>query len=184
MSQPARILIIDDEKAIRNTLKEILEFENYTVDKAEDGPAGLDMLIQQRYDVVLTDLMMPGMSGQELLRAVRAVAPETEVVLMTAYGTVETAVSAMREGAYDFVEKPFSNNGLVDRVEAALAASAAALARREARQLRERSLAGQQQEQAGCDAPHHSAPTLAPVRADSATTRRDSSSNLLFARRT
>ncbi|HEX8658708.1 MAG TPA: response regulator, partial [Hymenobacter sp.] len=67
-----RILIIDDEKAIRNTLKEILEFESYTVDQAEDGPAGLDMLIQQRYDVVLCDIKMPKMDGLEVLTRAQA----------------------------------------------------------------------------------------------------------------
>src|SRR5690349_22724811 len=86
---------------------------------AENARAALDIVRRHRVQVVLSDLMMPGTNGVELLRALREVSPDTEVVLMTAYGTVETAVQAMREGAYDFVEKPLKRMTIVKSVRKA-----------------------------------------------------------------
>ena len=86
---------------------------------AEDAKAALDLVRRHRVQVVLTDLMMPGTTGAELLRALQEVSPDTEVVMMTAYGTVETAVQAMREGAYDFVEKPLKRMNIVKSVRKA-----------------------------------------------------------------
>ena len=115
-----RILIIDDEKAIRNTLKEILEFENYTVDQAEDGPAGLDMLIQQRYDVVLCDIKMPKMDGLEVLTRAQAMGTDAAFIMVSAHGSIDTAVEATKKGAYDFLSKPPDLNRLLLTVRNAL----------------------------------------------------------------
>ncbi len=115
-----RILIIDDEKAIRNTLKEILEFENYTVDQAEDGPAGLDLLIQQRYDVVLCDIRMPKMDGLEVLSRAQAMGTDAAFIMVSAHGNIETAVDATKKGAYDFISKPPDLNRLLVTVRNAL----------------------------------------------------------------
>ena len=115
-----RILIIDDEKAIRNTLKEILEFENYTVDQAEDGPAGLDLLIQQRYDVVLCDIRMPKMDGLEVLTRAIAMGTDAAFIMVSAHGNIETAVDATKKGAYDFISKPPDLNRLLVTVRNAL----------------------------------------------------------------
>ena len=115
-----RILIIDDEKAIRNTLKEILEFENYKVDQAEDGPAGLDLLIQQKYDVVLCDIRMPKMDGLEVLTRAQAMGTDAAFIMVSAHGSIDTAVEATKKGAYDFLSKPPDLNRLLVTVRNAL----------------------------------------------------------------
>jgi two-component system nitrogen regulation response regulator NtrX len=115
-----RILIIDDEKAIRHTLKEILEFESYTVDQAEDGPAGLDLLIQHKYDVVLCDIKMPKMDGLEVLERARTIAPDAAFIMVSAHGNIETAVDATKKGAFDFLSKPPDLNRLLVTVRNAL----------------------------------------------------------------
>ncbi|GAA4495334.1 sigma-54 dependent transcriptional regulator [Hymenobacter ginsengisoli] len=115
-----RILIIDDEKAIRHTLKEILEFEDYKVDQAEDGPAGLDLLIQQKYDVVLCDVKMPKMDGLEVLERARTLAPDAAFIMVSAHGNIETAVDATKKGAFDFLPKPPDLNRLLVTVRNAL----------------------------------------------------------------
>ncbi len=115
-----RILIIDDEKAIRHTLKEILEFEGYQVDQAEDGPAGLDLLIQQKYDVVLCDIKMPRMDGLEVLSRAQSIAPDAAFIMVSAHGNIETAVEATKKGAYDFLPKPPDLNRLLVTVRNAL----------------------------------------------------------------
>ena len=101
----AKILVIDDERAIRNTLKEILEFEGYTVDVAENGCVGLDMALATKYDLIYTDIKMPEMDGMEVLQAYRKTvqeqgAEEAPVVMISGHGTVETAVEALKSGAY------------------------------------------------------------------------------------
>jgi two-component system, NtrC family, response regulator HydG len=114
------LLVVDDEPSNLESLERIFAREGLTVVVAPDGKEGLEMLRKRRIDVCLTDLMMPGVSGVDLLKAARQVSPETEVVLMTAYGTVETAVEAMREGAYDFITKPLKRAHVVRVVEKAL----------------------------------------------------------------
>jgi two-component system response regulator HydG len=114
------VLVVDDEAAIVESLTKIFRREGMTVLSATDGTAGLDVLRKHRVGVLLTDLMMPNTSGMDLLRAAKTIAPETEVVLMTAYGTVETAVDAMKEGAYDFVTKPLKRAHVVRIVRNAL----------------------------------------------------------------
>jgi two-component system response regulator HydG len=117
---PPLVLIVDDEKSNLESLGKIFEREGWRVALAGSGPAALEAVRREPVSVVVTDLMMPGMSGEELLRAVKAVSPETEVVLMTAYGTVETAVAAMKEGAYDFITKPVKRHAIVKTVRQAL----------------------------------------------------------------
>src|SRR5882672_11267055 len=114
------VLVVDDEPAIVESLTKIFKREGLTVLSATDGTAGLDVLRKHRVGVLLTDLMMPNTGGMDLLRAAKTIAPETEVVLMTAYGTVETAVEAMKEGAYDFVTKPLKRAHVVRIVKNAL----------------------------------------------------------------
>jgi len=114
------VLIVDDEKPNLESLGKIFEREGWRVSLAGSGAEALDVLRRERVSAVVTDLMMPGMSGEELLRAVKALSPETEVVLMTAYGTVETAVAAMKEGAYDFITKPVKRHAIVKSVRRAL----------------------------------------------------------------
>ncbi|HZZ85732.1 MAG TPA: sigma-54 dependent transcriptional regulator [Anaeromyxobacteraceae bacterium] len=117
---PPLILIVDDERSNLESLQKIFEREGWRVLTAASGQEGLDVLRHERVSVVVTDLMMPGMSGEALLRAASTVSPESEVVLMTAYGTVEAAVSAMREGAYDFITKPVKRHAIVKSVRRAL----------------------------------------------------------------
>ncbi len=114
------VLIVDDERSNLESLARIFEREAWRVAAAESGAAALEIVRRDRPAVVITDLMMPGMSGEELLRAVKALAPEIEVVMMTAHGTVETAVAAMKEGAYDFITKPFKKAAVVKSIRQAL----------------------------------------------------------------
>ncbi|MED5374110.1 MAG: sigma-54 dependent transcriptional regulator [Myxococcota bacterium] len=115
-----RILVVDDEEANRVTLERILRREGWEVLQAPEGRSALELLRSEGADAVVSDLKMPGMSGLELLRATREVAPEVQFVLMTAYGTVETAVEAMKDGAYDFVTKPLKRRELVHTLRKAL----------------------------------------------------------------
>jgi DNA-binding NtrC family response regulator len=113
------VLVVDDEPSNLASLEKIFQREGMRVFTAEGAKAALDLVRKHRVQVVLTDLMMPGTNGIELLRALKEVAPDAEVVMMTAYGTVETAVQAMREGAYDFVEKPLKRVTIVKSVKKA-----------------------------------------------------------------
>ncbi len=110
------LLVVDDEQSNLTSLRKIFEREQMRVFVAENAKAALEVSRKHRVQVVLTDLMMPGTNGVELLRALKEVSPDTEVVVMTAYGTVEMAVQAMREGAYDFVEKPLKRMNIVKSV--------------------------------------------------------------------
>jgi len=102
-----RILVIDDEKLKRVTLKTQLEDEGYDVEIGENAFVGIDHLKKSAFDVVITDLRMPAMDGLTFLKEIKKLSPDTEVILMTAYGTIENAVAAMKEGAYDYITKPF-----------------------------------------------------------------------------
>jgi len=113
------VLVVDDEASNLASLEKIFQREGMRVFTADGAKAALEVVRRHRVQVVLTDLMMPGTSGVELLRALKEVSPDTEVVLMTAYGTVETAVQAMRDGAYDFVEKPLKRMTIVKSVRKA-----------------------------------------------------------------
>ncbi len=100
------ILVVDDEKNIREGLKASLEMEDYSVYLAEDGKAGWNMVNKHEIDLVIADLKMPGMSGEELLKRVSSSYPTIPVIILTGHGTIESAVEAMRNGAYDFITKP------------------------------------------------------------------------------
>ena len=113
------VLVVDDERGNVESLEKIFAREAMRVLTAFDAKQALEVVRTHRVHVIVTDLMMPGTTGLELLRAVKQLAPDVEVVLMTAYGTVETAVSAMREGAYDFVEKPLKRMSIVKSVRKA-----------------------------------------------------------------
>ncbi len=109
----SKILVIDDERSIRNTLKDILEYEKYEVDLAEDGKKGLEMFRQTEYDIVLCDIKMPGMDGIEVLEQLNTLAPDTPVVMISGHGNIDTAVESIKKGAYDFIEKPLDLNRLL-----------------------------------------------------------------------
>ena len=141
------VLVVDDEPSNLSSLRKIFEREQMRVLTAEDAKSALDLVRRHRIQVALIDLMMPGTSGAELLRALKEVSPDTEAVLMTAYGTVENAVQAMRDGAYDFVEKPLKRMNIVKSVRKAaerqlLLAENRSL-RRELRMLTHREIVGQ-----------------------------------------
>jgi DNA-binding NtrC family response regulator len=114
------VLIVEDDKNNLISLEKIFTRESLSVLTSLDGREALDIIRKQPVDVVLTDLMMPGMGGDELLKAIKSISPDIEVVLMTAYGTVETAVGAMKVGAYDFVEKPLKRAAIVKTVRKAI----------------------------------------------------------------
>ncbi len=113
------VLVVDDEPSNLASIEKIFQRDGMRVLTADGAKTALEVVRTHRVQVVLTDLMMPGVSGLELLRAIKQISPDTEVVMMTAYGTVETAVQAMREGAYDFVEKPLKRMTIVKSVRKA-----------------------------------------------------------------
>ncbi len=108
-----RILVVDDELIVRDSLKEWLGDEGFTVDVAESGPEALDQLSKGTYHLMLTDIKMPGMDGVELLKKAKESFPDVTIVMMTAYATVETAVEAMKIGALDYLVKPFNPDSLI-----------------------------------------------------------------------
>ena len=116
----ANILVIDDENSIRRSLKEILEFENHTVDEAEDGEAGYNMALKNNYDVILSDIKMSKLDGLELLQKLTESAVSSSIIMMSGHGSIETAVSALKSGAYDYLAKPIDLNRLLVSVRNAL----------------------------------------------------------------
>ncbi|WP_263358026.1 sigma-54-dependent transcriptional regulator [Acidicapsa ligni] len=117
----ARILVIDDEAGIRESLEILLTFEGYTVEMAIDGEEGLRTLESRSYDLVLLDLALPGQTGLELLPQIKERYPELPVVMITAYGTVDNVVEAVRAGAENFVQKPWDNEKLLADIRSAIA---------------------------------------------------------------
>lgn len=115
----SKILVIDDEKSIRNTLREILSYEKYEVDDAADGQTGIDLVKNNKYDVILCDIKMPQMDGMEVLEKLLSltVAP---IVMISGHGTIETAVEAIKKGAYDYISKPLDLNRLLITLRNAL----------------------------------------------------------------
>lgn len=109
----SKILVIDDEQAIRNSLKDILEYEKHEVSLAEDGKKGLEELDKGEFDIVLCDIKMPGLDGIEVLEQIMAEGHNTEVIMISGHGTVDTAVDAIKKGAYDFIEKPLDLNRML-----------------------------------------------------------------------
>jgi two-component system, NtrC family, response regulator HydG len=120
VSERGTLLVADDDPGLRESLERTLTREGFRVVLASDGRAALERLQGGDIDLVLTDLKMPGLTGIELLRAAKTIAPDVSVILLTAFGTVEEAVRAMKDGAYDFVTKPFRREQLVKLIDKAL----------------------------------------------------------------
>jgi two-component system, NtrC family, nitrogen regulation response regulator NtrX len=116
----ADILIIDDEKAIRKTLMEILSFEGYKLDEASDGEEGLKKFKEKTYDVVLCDIKMPKLDGLEFLQKAGETSPDTPIIMISGHGNIETAVEAVKKGAYDFISKPPDLNRLLITIRNAM----------------------------------------------------------------
>ena len=111
-----KILIVDDEEIIRDSLTFILRKEGYEVDEARNGVQALEKVMATSYDIVITDIEMPEMRGTELLEKISLRSPHTFVIIITAYGSIETAIEALRKGAYDYVLKPIEFDDLIFRV--------------------------------------------------------------------
>lgn len=116
----AKILIVDDETPIRRTLRDILEFEGYEVDEAVDGLECVAKVQKEKYDVVITDIKMPKMDGIEALERLQILSPETPVIMVSGHGTIDTAVEAVKKGAFDFISKPPDLNRMLITVRNAL----------------------------------------------------------------
>lgn len=114
------ILIIDDERPIRNAMRDILEYEDYKVDEAEDGQMGIDKIKKGKYDLVLCDIKMPKKDGIEVLTAVIEEGIDVPIVMISGHGTIETAVDAIKQGAFDYIAKPLDLNRLLITVRNAL----------------------------------------------------------------
>ena len=115
----ATILVIDDEKSIRNTLKDILEMEKYKVEEAENGEVALEKINQEKYDVILCDIKMPGMDGIEVLEKALSIT-DSPIIMISGHGTIETAVEAIKKGAFDYIAKPPDLNRLLITIRNAL----------------------------------------------------------------
>lgn len=116
----SKILVIDDERAIRNTLKEVLEYEKHEVDLAEDGPAGIEMFASNSYDIVLCDIKMAKMDGIEVLAKIVEISTSVPVIMISGHGNIDTAVESIKKGAYDFLEKPLDLNRLLITIRNAM----------------------------------------------------------------
>lgn len=116
----AKILVIDDQKSIRNTLKDILEYEGHEVVAAEDGLDGLEKFNAAKFDVVLTDIKMPNMDGMEVLDKINSTGTDAPVIMISGHGNIDTAVEAIKKGAYDFIEKPLDLNRLLVTIRNAI----------------------------------------------------------------
>ncbi|MDB5226857.1 MAG: Fis family transcriptional regulator [Bacteroidota bacterium] len=115
-----KILIVDDEKAIRRTLKEILEYEKYEIDEAEDGEIGLEKIAKNDYDVVILDIKMPKKDGIDVLNGMQEKGIDTPVIVLSGHGNIETAVEAVKKGAFDYIPKPPDLNRLLITVRNAM----------------------------------------------------------------
>jgi two-component system response regulator HydG len=116
----ARILVVDDQRNMRATLAMMLRAQDHEVDEAPDGDKGIEMAVAQGYDLVITDLRMGARDGLDVLRRIKEAHVLTEVIVMTAFGSIESAVEAMRLGAYDYIQKPFTEDELRAKVQRAL----------------------------------------------------------------
>jgi len=115
-----KILVIDDEKSIRNTLKEILTYEGYEVTEAQDGSEGIKFAEKEKFDIILSDIKMPKMDGLEVLERLQETAPETPVVMISGHGNIDTAVEAIRKGAFDYISKPLDLNRMLVTIRNAM----------------------------------------------------------------
>ena len=114
------ILAVDDEDVIRNGLQRILEGDRFAVETCKSGHSAIEFLQEREFDLIITDLKMPGMNGIEVLKAVKTLQPDVPVIMITGYATVDTAVEAMKNGAVDYISKPFSPEELLEKVDLAL----------------------------------------------------------------
>ena len=112
-NQMSEILIIDDEKAIRKTLSEILSYEGYKIEEASDGEEGLKKFKEKNFDVVLCDIKMPKIDGLEFLERAREAHPDIPVIMISGHGNIDTAVEAVKKGAFDYISKPPDLNRLL-----------------------------------------------------------------------
>ena len=115
-----RILVVDDEPLMRDFLIETLQRRKHLVDSAGNGAQAIAKVRGEAFDLVITDIRMPEASGLEVLEAVKKANPDTEVIMITAFGTIETAVEAMKLGAFDFITKPFFADAIELKVDRAL----------------------------------------------------------------
>ena len=116
----AAILIIDDEKAIRKTLTEILSFEGYKIEEAADGEEGLKKFKEKTFDLVLCDIKMPKLDGIEFLQKAGEINPDVPIIMISGHGNIETAVEAVKKGAYDYISKPPDLNRLLITIRNAM----------------------------------------------------------------
>ena len=116
----ARILIVDDEQSIRETLREILEYEGYEIEEAKDGEKAIALIKKFNYDAVLSDIKMPKLDGIEVLEKAKSIAPELPFIMISGHGTMETAIEATKKGAFDFINKPPDLNKLLITVRNAV----------------------------------------------------------------
>ena len=131
----ANILVVDDEKAARKSLADILRLEGYDVSAAKDGPSALVMLEDQDFDLMLLDIRMPGMDGIEVMQKAIEISPDMQIIMLTAHGSMESAIDALRYGAHDYLIKPSSPQEILSSVAGAMA--------RHAESQRKRLLLGQ-----------------------------------------
>ena len=116
----SRILVIDDDQGVRESMERMLRVAGYTVQSVETGEEGLDLARGGAFDVILSDMRMPGISGLDVLKRLRDIRVDAAFIVMTGFGTVDTAVEAMKLGAVDFVQKPFFRDELLMRVRSAV----------------------------------------------------------------
>jgi DNA-binding response OmpR family regulator len=126
----AKILVVDDEKVARKSLADILRLEGYDVTEVEEGPKALDLLKEESYDLMLLDIRMPGMDGIEVMQKATESSPDTEIIMLTAHGSMESAVESLRFGAHDYLIKPSSPQEILSSVAGALARHAEAQRKR------------------------------------------------------
>jgi DNA-binding response OmpR family regulator len=119
-----KILVVDDEKAARKSLADILRLEGYEVDAVEDGAGALTLLGEYHFDLMLLDIRMPGMGGVEVMQRAVEISPSTQIILLTAHGSMESAIEALRFGAHDYLIKPSSPQEILSSVASALAQQA------------------------------------------------------------
>ena len=115
------LLIVDDEAVIREGMRRILSTDGYHVETSASGRPAIEKIQEQDFDVVITDLKMPGMDGIEVLKTIKILQPEVPVIIITGYSTVDTAVDAMKNGAFDYIAKPFTSDLILDKVRKAIA---------------------------------------------------------------
>ena len=121
------VLVVDDEAVIREGLRRILEKEGFHVESSASGQIALERMQDENFGLVITDLKMPGMSGMEVLKAIKVLQPEVPVIIITGFSTVDTAVEAMKNGAFDYIAKPFTPEQIIEKVRKALAQRAVLL---------------------------------------------------------